>query len=117
VYDRYPLESVRITDRFMDGPRIASENWNRMGPVVAALSRMEQNIYRRIRPPDQLFVLQVSPAVSAQRKPNHKPEILETKSHAVSQMERHGLRMTDVDADQSLEQVLLEIKTRLWDLL
>jgi hypothetical protein len=117
VYDRYPLESVRITDRFMDGPRIASMHWNRMGPVVAALSRIEQSIYRRIRPPDQVFVLQVSPAVSAQRKPDHKPEILEFKSHAVNQMERDGLRMTEVNADQSLEQVLLEIKTRLWDLL
>jgi thymidylate kinase len=117
IYDRYPLEAVRITDRFMDGPRIASMHGNRMGPVAAALSRVEQNIYQRIRPPDHVFVLQVSPGVSSQRKPDHKPEILKVKSQALKEMERDGLRITEVNADQSLDQVLLETKARLWDLL
>jgi thymidylate kinase len=117
VYDRYPLEAVRIADRFMDGPQIASMHQNRMGPVVAALSRIEEDIYRRIRPPDHLFVLQVSPEVSSQRKPDHKPEILEVKSQALNEMERDGLRITEIDADQPLDRVLLEVKTRLWDLL
>jgi thymidylate kinase len=117
VYDRYPLEAVRIADRFMDGPQIASMHPNGMGPMVAALSRIEEDIYQRIRPPDHLFVLQVSPAVSSQRKPDHKPEVLEVKSQALNEMEQDGLRLTEIDADQPLDQVLLEIKTRLWDLL
>jgi thymidylate kinase len=117
VYDRYPLAAVRIADRFMDGPQIASMHQNRMGPRIAALSRLEEDIYQGIRPPDHLFVLQVSPAVSSQRKPDHKPEILQVKSQALNEMEQDGLRLTEVDADQPLDRVLLEIKTRLWDLL
>jgi hypothetical protein len=117
VYDRYPLAAVRIADRFMDGPQIASMHQNRMGPRIAALSRLEEDIYQGIRPPDHLFVLQVSPAVSSQRKPDHKPEILQVKSQALNEMEQDGLRLTEIDADQPLDRVLLEIKTRLWDLL
>jgi GTPase SAR1 family protein len=117
VYDRYPLEAVRIADRSMDGPQIASMHPHRMGPVAAALSGAEQNIYRRIRPPDHIFLLQVSPSVSAERKPDHEPEILAIKNQALQEMERGGLSITEINADQSLHQVLLEIKTALWDLL
>jgi hypothetical protein len=117
VHDRYPLEAVRIVDRFMDGPRIASMHQNPMGPLAAALSRFEQNLYQRIRPPDHLFVLHVSPGVASQRKPEHKPELLEVKSQALSEMERDTLRITEIDADQALDQVMLEIKAQVWDLL
>jgi hypothetical protein len=117
VYDRYPLEAVRVADRFKDGPQIASIHRNRMGPLAAALSRVEQNTYRRIRPPDHLFVLQVSPGVASQRKPGHNLKMLEVKSQGFNEMERDGLRITEVHADQSLDQVLLEIKKQVWELL
>jgi hypothetical protein len=117
VYDRYPLEAVRIADRSMDGPQIASMHRNRMGAVTTALSRVEQNIYRRIRPPDHVFVLQVSPDVSVQRKPDHKPEVLAIKAQALNDMGRDGLCITEVNADQSLNQVMLEIKSHVWELL
>lgn len=117
LYDRYPINGVRIADRFMDGPRIASMHENRIGPVVAAASRLEEKIYRGIRPPDHLFVLQVSPGVSSQRKPDHEFAMLEAKSEALNNMERDGLHVTQINADQPLDQVLLEVKTRLWNLL
>lgn len=117
LYDRYPLESVRINGRFMDGPRIASLHPREMGPMTAKMSAMEQNIYRKIRLPDYLFVLNVSPEVSAQRKPDHKQEKLETKIESLDNMEQDGLCVIHINADQPLEQTLLQIKTALWDLL
>jgi hypothetical protein len=78
---------------------------------------VEEKLYRRIRPPDHLFVLRVSADVASQRKPDHKVEVLEAKSRALDEMVHDGLRVTEVNADQPLDQVLLEIKTRMWELL
>jgi thymidylate kinase len=117
LYDRYPLEAVRIAGRFMDGPRIASLHQQEMGLVTTTLSGVEQNIYRKILPPDHLFVLNVSTAVSSQRKPDHKQEKLEAKIQSLDKMEQNGLCVTQINADQPLDQALLQIKTALWDLL
>ena len=117
IYDRYPIPAVRMGSRFMDGPRIASTYPEAMGPVLTRLSESEQRIYQQIRPPDHLLVLHVSPAVSSQRKPDHKREMIETKYQALRCMERSGLCLTEIDADQPLHQVLLQVKTIVWDLL
>jgi thymidylate kinase len=117
VYDRYPLEAMRIFNRTVDGPRIAATNIERLGPVTGALARAEERMYKKILPPEQLFLLHVSPEVSQQRKPGHKRELLEAKCRAIEEIARDGLNIFNVDAEQPLEQVLLQIKTSLWRLL
>jgi thymidylate kinase len=119
LYDRYPLAAIhRVMDgRPMDGPRITVDAEHRMDGITRALSRLEQNIYRKIHPPDCTFALHVSPEVSQQRKPDHELEMIEAKSRAIKQMDVQGLRSVEIDADQPLEQVLLQIKTTLWQLL
>jgi gluconate kinase len=101
----------------MDGPRVDVEARYQMGKITRALSKMERDIYRKICPPDHIFVLHVSPEVSQRRKPDHDPEMIEVKSQALKQMERQGLHVIDVNADQPFEQVLLQIKTALWQFL
>jgi thymidylate kinase len=117
--DRYPLAAICsvMEGRPMDGPQIAVESGQEMDKLTRALSRMEQEIYRKIRPPDHIFVLHVSPEVSQRRKPDHDPEMIQAKSQALKQMDRQGLHILDVDADQPYEQVSLQIKTALWQLL
>ena len=119
ICDRYPLAAIhRVMERRpMDGPRIASEAGNEMDRVTRMLSQLEKNIYRKIYPPDCIFVLHVSPEVSQQRKPDHSREIIETKSRALTQMDTQDLPTIEIDADQSHEQVLLQVKTALWQLL
>jgi thymidylate kinase len=117
IYDRYPLEAVRIFDRGMDGPRIASTYDHTMSPAVRKLCLAEENIYRKIRPPEHMFVLQVSPEVSLARKPGHKPDLIEAKSRAIAQIKQHDLSITEIDAEQPLDQVLLQIKSTLWRLM
>lgn len=117
LYDRYPLDAVCIDGRSMDGSRIASLNPQGDGRVAASMARREQNIYEKISPPDHLFVLRVSSDVSSQRKPDHKPEVLKTKIQSIEQIERNGLCIKEINADQPLDQTLLQIKTALWDLL
>jgi len=117
--DRYPLDALCnvMEGRPMDGPQIAVEAGSEMGTITGTLSKKEQDLYRKIRPPDHIFVLHVSPEVSQRRKPDHDPEMIQAKSQALRQMERQGLHIIDVDADQPFEQVLLQIKTALWQLL
>ncbi|RLC77199.1 MAG: hypothetical protein DRJ03_20560 [Chloroflexi bacterium] len=120
ICDRYPLMAIHkvMQDRRpMDGPQIAAETKGQMGRLTRTLSKMEQDIYQGIYPPDCIFVLHVSPDVSQQRKPDHSREMIEAKSRALVQMVPQGLNIIEIDADQSFEQVLLQVKTALWQLL
>jgi thymidylate kinase len=117
IYDRYPLEGVRLGARFMDGPWIAAMPHKEMGPAATFSSQIEQSFYRAIRPPDHLFVLQVSPEVSAKRKPDHDRQVVEAKALALKNASWNGWCMTEINADQPLDQVLLQIKTAIWNLL
>ena len=115
--DRYPLAAIYevMKGRPMDGPHITVEAGQGVDRITGALSGMERAIYRKIRPPDRIFALHVSPEVSQRRKPDHDPEIIEAKSEALEKMERRGLHVVDVDADQPFEQVLLQIKAAMWE--
>lgn len=119
VFDRYPLEALHrvMRQRPMDGPRIAAGAEGNVSGLTRIMSRMERHFYRRIRPPDHLFILHVSPQVSRQRKSDYDHNVIEEKSRALVQMDKQGLHFTEIDADQPLEQVLLQIKTTLWELL
>lgn len=117
LYDRYPLDAVRIDGRSMDGSRIASLKPEGNGRITTSMAGREQNIYENIDPPDHLFVLRVNPDVSSQRKPDHKPEVLKTKIQSIDQIERDGLCIKEIDTNQPLDRTLLQIKTALWDLL
>lgn len=112
IYDRYPLAAVNIDGRGMDGPRIAANGG--MRPMSARLADREENVYRLIRPPDHIVVLRVSPEVSLTRKPEHRRERIDAKAHALAEFARDGLNVTDIDAEQPLDQVLLQIKTAIW---
>ncbi len=117
IFDRYPLEAVRIFNRTIDGPRIAARSNGHMGPLARRLAAAEERIYRAILPPEHVFVLHVSPDVSQTRKPGHKRELIEVKSRAIKQIARDGFDLTDIDADRPLEAIVLEVKSALWRLL
>lgn len=119
LYDRYPLEPIHrvMEHRPMDGPQIAAESGERAGRVTRFLARVEQDVYRRIRPPDCVLVLRVSPEVSQQRKPDHSRAMVEAKSRALEQMDRRGLYVVEIDADQPFDQVVLQAKRALWSVL
>jgi len=119
ICDRYPLAAIHqvMEGAPMDGPRIAVEAGGAMDRLTGRLARLEQQIYRQIHPPDHVFVLHVSPEVSQRRKPEHDRGMIEAKSRALREMDSQGLHVTDIDADQPFEQVVLEVKKSLWQLL
>jgi len=127
IYDRYPLESIRTGAeyRLLDGPQIPFIADGQAGIIVRALAWAELNLYGKIRPPDYLFALDVSPTVGLQRKPDHNQRgaMLEAKSRAVSELavraswENQELGLFALNANLPLEEVLGQLKTKLWELL
>jgi thymidylate kinase len=125
IFDRFPLDSLssRRTHRALDGPRISRTFGESTGPVRRALAGAEERIYQGFGLPDYLIVLDVSPEVSVDRKPDHSLEIVREKSRAAVELAaiaemRHGsVRVFKVDANRPLVHVILEIKRKLWDVL
>ncbi|MBI5030567.1 MAG: hypothetical protein HZB51_08565 [Chloroflexi bacterium] len=113
IYDRYPLKAAMIDGRPMDGPRIRAKG-NPSNKLSANLAQREENLYRKIRPPDRMVVLRVSPEVSQARKPEHRRERIEAKARALDGLDSSDTKVLMVDAEQPLEQVLLQVKTAIW---
>jgi hypothetical protein len=132
IYDRYPLEAARIFNRTVDGPRIGSLENGKPGRIVKNLSRIEQDLYRKIQPPQHIVILHVSPEVSQARKPEHKRELIEAKSQAMerisaaARMFNGGTHSEEtgsspgvygplmIDTDQPLEKEVLQVKSAVW---
>lgn len=117
IYDRYPLPDVYIAAGPIDGPRVSSTSAVLPAGLARAVSRLERGLYDGIRPADHYFVLHVDPAKAHQRKPDHKRTTVDANALAIELMAADGPNQTHVDADQPLEQVLLDVKSALWRLL
>lgn len=124
-FDRFPLTALSRRDdhRLLDGPRIAVVLDGAKGPLIRRMAAAEETTYRRFGVPDHLIVLLVSPHVSAERKPDHAPEILAAKGRAaqelaaIAEASAEGIDLIRVDADRPLDEVLAEVKERVWDVI
>jgi thymidylate kinase len=123
IFDRFPLEALRRSDahRLLDGPQIATAVDGHDSRIVRALGATEERMYRQFGLPDELIALHVTPDVAVARKPDHARDVVGTKSRAVVSMagvaKGRGARVHDVDANRSLEAVLLDVKSEVWNAL
>jgi hypothetical protein len=124
VFDRFPFETVSDAPdhRLLDGPQIASVLPSPRSALIRRLARAEERMYRRFRLPDELIALQVSLPVSVGRKPDHDPAILARKGRALTELAAIAdlapeTIVTSIDADRPLNDVLLAIQSRVWDVL
>lgn len=121
IFDRYPLEALsdRTEHRLLDGPQIPLLDGDD-GPLHLALAGVERWLYRRMRPPEHLFVLDVSPDVALQRKPDHRREQVQAKSRALRTLKgvvgphAGAFELVYLSADQPLEEVLAGLKAHIW---
>lgn len=88
-----------------------------MTGITACLSETEQKIYERIEPPETLVLLHVSLDVSLQRKPGHTSREVAPKIQAIERMDRRGLHIIDIDADQPFGCTVSQIKAALCNIL
>jgi hypothetical protein len=114
LFDRYPLPSVPVLGRSMDGPRLEQEITPPWSPAVARLVDRERNLYGRITPPHRIVALQVTAAESLRRKPDHDPDGIAAKTEAIRTSVMDGTDLVVIDADQHLDRVISQVKARMW---
>jgi thymidylate kinase len=125
IFDRFPLEAIdpQIGEGQMDGAKISARVGNVNGMIARRLAKVEKAYYEKIRPPDHLVLLDVSPEVSLRRKPDHKQEVIEAKSQlirgltALAESDASGSRRIRLNADQPYENVIMQLKKRVWEIL
>ena len=100
-----------------DGPRLT--RWLEVGSWVRRVAaRMEQAAFRlaELSAPDLVVKLHVSPEVASRRKPETPQEQLRTGIDMVRRLQFPATtRVLDMDAEQPLDQVILEAKRAVWE--
>ena len=112
VADRYPLGVFHSMEEPMDGPRIRRE----LGDAAERWAAREEALYARIGLPSQVLVLRTSLSSLRERKPGLDPAVQGKKASAVNAIEPTEL-FSVVDGDRRYDEVLLDLKRRIWSLL
>jgi thymidylate kinase len=114
IIDRFPLRQIK----FMDGPQIdwltsnyPSNRWIRL------LSRLEKHYYQKILLPYVLIILLVDPEVAVQRKTDETGESVRARSSEIWDQDWRETTAYLINANNSKEKVLTEVKSLVWSLL
>ncbi|QUM75743.1 hypothetical protein HWV00_05585 [Moritella sp. 24] len=111
--DRYPQNQMM---GFNDGPLLSA--WlNHRWQILRAIAVWESQPYREaeIYLPDVVIKLNVSSAVATKRKSDISLEECKRRVNAIDNLQYPApTRIVNIDANQPLEQVLLEVKHAIW---
>lgn len=115
IYDRFPVAPV------LDGPKIArmTDDAN-TSALTRTFIRWERAIYQKMDAPDHYFLLDVSPRISMQRKPDHDRAAIETKVQELQDLARHEngrSNLVRIDANRPFEEVVARLKRAVWKIL
>jgi hypothetical protein len=114
ICDRFPQNQVL---GFNDSPRLGS--WREhSSSILRALAQREQAAYRAAAscPPDLVLKLHVATDVAVERKPEMAREWIAQRAEAIRDLRfPPATRVVDIDANPSLDQVLLQVKQAIWD--
>ncbi|MGP8307972.1 hypothetical protein [Vibrio sp. YIC-376] len=111
--DRYPQNQIM---GFNDGP-LLSEWLNHRWKILRVLAEWEGKPYREAETylPDVVIRLNVSPDVAVQRKSDISYGQCNKRINAINSLQYPApTRVVDIDANQPIEQILLEIKHAIW---
>jgi len=117
LYDRYPLAAL------LDGPKILTVSNGNLGKLSRGFSRLEQNIYRKIESPDNYILLNVNPAVSLQRKPEHDRAAIDAKCQFLGELaikaenDPEWSNLVNIDANLLFDEVISQLKMTVWQAL
>jgi thymidylate kinase len=107
ICDRFPQKDI---SGMYDGPKLQSgkNGW---------CSRLEMKLFRKLgkTEADVILRLNISPEIAARRKPEHDYKLIEQKCMNLSGISFGNAKVVDVDAGMPYEQVLLEIKRKIWE--
>jgi hypothetical protein len=113
ICDRYPQNQF---PGFNDGPLLADWQTHRLR-LLRLLSAWERRAYEwaELYPPDLVIKLQVAPEVALQRKPDTGVAQVQRRVKAIAALEYGAPAKTVViDANRSLDEVLIDVKRAVW---
>lgn len=114
IAERFPLRHFWDMREPMDGPRIPLH-----GPF-ARLARMERRLYEAVELAERVFVLKADMVTIMRRRGNGDEQTLNNKCkviNALAESESGSERFVIIDAEQSYDEVLRELKGKVWELL
>ncbi len=107
ICDRYPLPEISV-----DGPRPPRRDADpRAAP--RRLVEIEHRYHARIAQPDIVVVLAVAPEVAIRRRPEADPAVIDARAREVLGAP-WAADVAIVDASQSVEAVLADVKRAVW---
>ena len=111
IADRYPQDEIV---GFNDGPLLT-----RLSQVPRWLRRVEGASYALARdlPPDLVIKLEVLTETAARREPDMDPALIGERIADLRRLTFAGARVTRVDAEQPLADVIRTVKREIWRLL
>lgn len=114
LYDRFP--QIQFEGMY-DGPKISSRCFGCKSSFVKLMSKLEFNALKKAQnyQPTLLFKLNLSPEESVRRKPDHTIEEVSPKSKITSKLVFDKSTVVDIDASQSYQDELLQIKRYIWE--
>lgn len=111
ICDRFPLPQVKL----MDGPKIErmtstfKTNW-----LTKFLIGIEKRYYQMIALPELIILLRVDPETAVQRKSDENEFSVRSRSKEIWKMDWWKTSAQVIDAGQSKEEVLSELKALVW---
>ena len=113
LFDRYPLKDLWDFDEPIDGPTIQNHPF---------WQTIERKYYERIKTPDCLFVLLTDHADAINRKSEHKSTYkqsqIKKKNKAIVQLAKSNTNyLIPINSSRNREEVLLDIKRKVWSIL
>jgi thymidylate kinase len=112
ITDRYPLNHFRTMPEPMDGPRLR----NNTTFIGRFFSEREAKMYDEIETPDRIIVLQADIDELRKRKADLSLDTHKLKAAFVNSLQESDTIVL-VDANKPYEEVLLQAKRLIWDIL
>lgn len=110
VSDRFPLDRIAT----MDGRRLENLPGLDSRRLAAWLRAREDLYYRRIRPPDVVFVLRVAPDVAVNRRADQDEAFVRQRAEEVWAVDWSGSGVHVLDASRTREDLLVDALSVVW---
>ncbi len=113
VSDRWPLRQITL----MDGPRTTwlAPHLNGESGVVRRLVDAEGRCYSHVAPPDILLVLRLEPDIAVARRTDEPPDFVRARNTEIHGADWSGTNAVLIDATQSPDEVLAQMRRVVWE--
>jgi thymidylate kinase len=119
LFNRFPLSLFYYMNNPMDGPKIKTRFPNTNKGLLRYLAEKEIRLHLKINLPKRLIVLKIDLNTALSRKPENHLQIeqITEKIAMINYLLASHIDVCPIDAVQPLEQVLLQIKQKIWTFL